>query len=206
MRTGSKQVSANYVQRSNGDLIGVVPEERRSWSLADADWDSRSITVETENESTNGWTISAAATEKLARLVADVANRYRFPINRDTVLGHREVNSRYGGSYPTACPGGLDLDGIVRRANQITATAGGGTTPITEEESIMLVLRNQKDAACYMVGQQRIKHLGTGKDLAAAKKVFPYRDLTDAEFRVALIGLQVPYSEAKPKADWSAKS
>lgn len=131
MRTGSKEVSANYVQRSNGDLIGVVPEESRSWSLSSAEWDGRSITVETENESANGWTISAAASEKLARLVVDVAGRYGFPINRDTVLGHREVHSRHGASYATACPGGLDLDWIVARAQQVQAGGGGALPPVS---------------------------------------------------------------------------
>lgn len=121
MRTGRKEVSANYCQLDNGQLVGVVPEESRSWSLSSSEWDGRSITVETENESTFGWTISAAATESLAHLVADVCTRYGIPCTRDRVLGHREVYTRHDASYATACPGGMNLDAIVGRAQQIMA-------------------------------------------------------------------------------------
>lgn len=89
-------------------------------------------------------------------------------------------------------------------ASSSTADAGNSVT-ITEEESDMLVLRNQKTQGCFMVGPKRIKHIGTEKDLAAAKKVFPFRDLSDAEFRVALIGYEVPYDQAKSGADWPAR-
>lgn len=123
MHSGSKEVSANYIQRNSGELVGVVPEESRSWSLSSSEWDGRSITVETENESADGWTISAAASESLARLVADVCTRHSIPCNRDRVIGHREVYTRHGASYATACPGGLDLDGIVARAQEIMSSS-----------------------------------------------------------------------------------
>lgn len=56
----------------------------------------------------------------------------------------------------------------------------------------------------FMVGQKRIKHLGSTPDRVAAEAVFgPRRDCTDKEFRVALIGLSVPYSLAAKGADWT---
>lgn len=126
MVSGSRQVSAHAVVKDNR-IIGVVDESQRAWSLADAYWDSRAFTVETANESTAGWTISAKSHESLAKLSADWAKRYGFKIVRDpsiprtqwTLLGHREVYEIYGDSYATACPGGMNLDYIANRANAI---------------------------------------------------------------------------------------
>lgn len=123
---GGRQVSAHRAIK-DGQNVETVPEAKRAWSLADAYWDSRAFTVECANESTTGWTISAASHETLAQQCASWARRYGFPIVRTgdpkgwTLLGHREVYSIHGGSYATACPGGMDLDWIAKRANQILA-------------------------------------------------------------------------------------
>lgn len=122
--SGSKQVSSHQVVK-NERSAGIVQEQFRAWSLSDAYWDSWALTVECANESSNGWTISDASHEKLAQHVADWARRYGFYPHRNgdpktwTVIGHREVYSIHGGSYATACPGGMDLDRITRRAQEI---------------------------------------------------------------------------------------
>lgn len=66
----------------------------------------------------------------------------------------------------------------------------------------MYVLRNAVNGDCFIVGPKRIKHLGSIADLNAARKTFPYRDLDDRSFRVALIGFNVPHSRAVKGADW----
>lgn len=122
--TGSRQVSSHQVIKDARNA-GIVQEQFRAWSLGDADFDSRSLTVECANESTAGWTISAASHETLARQVADWCKRYGINPNRSgdprtwTVIGHREVYSIYGQSYSTACPGGMNLDWITERAKQL---------------------------------------------------------------------------------------
>lgn len=121
---GGRQVSAHRAVK-DGQNYETVPEAKRAWSLSDAYWDSRSFTVECANESTVGWTISQASHETLAQQCASWAQRYGFPIIRSgdpktwTLLGHREVYEIWGGSYATACPGGMNLDWIAARANQI---------------------------------------------------------------------------------------
>ncbi|WP_181059303.1 peptidoglycan recognition family protein [Pseudoclavibacter sp. AY1H1] len=136
MSSGSREVSANYVVK-DGQIVGVVPEEHRGWSLSSPEWDGRSITVETCNSATgdaSGWPISEQSYESLAKLIADCATRYGFPINRDRVLGHREVFSRHGASYATACPGGIDLDRLVRMAKE--AQSGARPAPATPEPTV----------------------------------------------------------------------
>ena len=136
---GGRTVSAHLAVK-DGQRVGAVPEQFRAWSLGSAYWDSWAMTVECANESTNGWTVSAASHESLAQLVADWARRYNFTPHRSgnpktwTILGHREVYTIHGDSYATACPGGMNLDFIVKRAQQLLSTkpASGETAPITE--------------------------------------------------------------------------
>lgn len=119
---GAKEVSATAICK-DGDLELLVPNDAdRPWSLASAWGDSSFRSIETCNESTNGWTISDASHWSLARAVAFWAVRDGFRPNRWgpkdtwTVLGHREVSEIYDVSYGTECPGGMDLDLVTRRA------------------------------------------------------------------------------------------
>lgn len=167
MVSGSKQVSANYVPDKDGKLWGVVNEDFRAWTSSSAYWDGRSITMECVNNSTTGWTISNASYEKIAQLLADISRRYNFPLIRDkqrsTVLGHKELYLYWGDSYATACPGGIDIDRIVRRANEIKGSlpsGGGGTiVPDDEEEDEMKVVfghRNEGNSE-WMIGHPDFK-------------------------------------------------
>lgn len=125
MVSGSRQVSANYTVSNEGRATLVVDENERAWTSGSPIDDKAAITFEIENESTNGWTISAKAFEKVAQMVAEISGRYGIPLDRTHVYGHRELYQRYRRSYATACPGGLDLDGVVRRAAEIR----GGAAP-----------------------------------------------------------------------------
>lgn len=138
MLTGSREVSANYVTDNDGTIYGVVDEQDRAWTSASSYWDGRSITFECVNSAgPPDWPQSEASYEAIARMCADISNRYGFPLTRDgrnsTVLGHRELYQYFGASYATGCPGGMNMDRIVERANQILS----GQTSIQEEDEDM---------------------------------------------------------------------
>lgn len=143
---GGRTVSAHLAVK-DAQRVGAVPEQFRAWSLGSPYWDSWAMTVECANESTTGWTISAASHESLAQLVADWARRYKFTPHRSgnpktwTVLGHREVYTIHGDSYATACPGGMDLDFIVKRAQQILAGSIPGGTPSIEGNPVKIIYK-----------------------------------------------------------------
>jgi hypothetical protein len=152
--TGSRQVSSNRVVK-DGRCVKIADDPNyRAWSLSDAHWDSVLSSVECANESTNGWTISDASHETLARMVAFWAQRDRFTPHREgprsgwTVFGHREIYEEFGDSYATACPGGMDLDRIAKRARALLAGASPatliGAVPIaTPQEDTMMIARRQ---------------------------------------------------------------
>lgn len=155
---GAKQVSATNIIK---DLLNeqMMTDEFRAWSLSSAWGDSSFRTVETCNESTSGWTISDASHWTLARMVAYWAQRDGFWPHRDgdkrtwTVLGHREVYEIYGESYATACPGGMDLNLVTSRAQEILRTAGVaglGGTPIEEDDDMKVVARTTTDPQVWI--------------------------------------------------------
>lgn len=125
--TGSREVSSNRVIKDNRIAKIANDPDFRAWSLADARFDSILSSVECANESTNGWTISDASHESLAKMVAFWAQRDGFRPHREgdprswTVFGHREIYTIFGASYATACPGGMNLNWIAVRAQQILA-------------------------------------------------------------------------------------
>jgi N-acetylmuramoyl-L-alanine amidase len=52
----------------------------------------------------------AAQYEAGAKLIAAIASRWGIPLNREHVVGHRELTDR------KTCPGNLDADALVRQA------------------------------------------------------------------------------------------
>jgi len=130
MMPGGRQVSA-HIALKDARIVGVVDEGLRAWSLSSAKYDSMALTVEACNSSIGGaWPLSPETHESLAKLSADWSTRYGIPLDRAHVMGHREVYTRYGASYATACPGGMDLDWIVNRARELKGL-GPAPAPIT---------------------------------------------------------------------------
>lgn len=124
MSTGSREVSANYVIGNDGEIIGVVPEESRAWTSGSAAWDGRAITFEVVNETgAPDWRISDKAMDALARMLADISDRYDIELSRTTVITHQELHTIHGASYPTACPGPY----LQSRVDEVIAAAGGAT-------------------------------------------------------------------------------
>lgn len=136
-RPGGRVVSANYAVGRDGELVATVEEQYRAWTSASYVDDRRAVTIEVANSATgdaSGWPVSDEAFDKLARLIADVATRYGFPIDDDHVLTHQELYTRFRRSYATACPGGLqrrkgELIALARTYQGAPTSGGGGSKP-----------------------------------------------------------------------------
>lgn len=183
MEPGGRTVSAHYAVKDRERVL-KVPLDRRAYSLGSPRWDSKAVTVECANESVRGWTISAASHESLALIVAHAAERFGFTPHRDgppetwTVLGHREVYTIHGASYATACPGGLDLDLVTRRARELMTL-----TPESEHE--MRLIRTP-DSSVFLVTAVGVKPITSAAHLALLQRVLKaepgeYVNLTAAE-------------------------
>ena len=112
LANGSAQTSAHY-EVAGKQIIGIVGEGTTAWHAGNGDMNARSIGIENVNETgAPNWTISNDTFESLSRLVADIAKRHSFPIDSTHVIPHKSVVS-------TACPGGIDVAKVIKRANEI---------------------------------------------------------------------------------------
>jgi len=154
MMPGGRTVSA-HAAIGGDQIVSVVPESRRSYSLASALFERSVLSAECVNSTgAPSWELSDATHESIARWVADCSRRHGIRPHRDgkpktwTVIGHREVYTIHRRGYATACPGGMRLDSITRRAQQILAGSqlAGSATTITDTEQdddMRLVKRNE---------------------------------------------------------------
>lgn len=72
-----RSASCNYVIGKNGEIVGVVPEEKRSFCSGSRWNDSRAITIEVSNSSGKpNWEVSDAVIDSLVKLCADICRRY----------------------------------------------------------------------------------------------------------------------------------
>lgn len=202
LMNGGKQVSATLGIKDLRVASMFEEEPWRAWSLSSAQWDSRSLSVETCNESTNGWTISELSYLSLARAVAYWCQKFGIPCNRNRVIGHREVYTRFGASYATACPGGMDLDRVVREAQAIIGSnTSGGATPLPRIDRSQTVetVRRAATGDIFNITWEGIKHLNTSAQASISAAV-QYQDdtwhnLTDPQFYELIDAYAIPRSQ-----------
>jgi hypothetical protein len=170
MDPGGRTVSANYLLLKDGTLVEVVPGQYRAFTSASGA-DRYCLTVETVNQTGSPeWGISETQRKRLAKLAADM-RRAGLGINPGRrgvggIIGHSETP----GSYATACPGpDMNLDHIAAMAADGSYTAGGGSTPIEEEDMPKAKLYRNADN-----GDMRIMNPETGLEFG-----IPHPDYVD---------------------------
>lgn len=173
LEMGEKELSSSGIVKDDNREQMIASDAYRAWSLSDGFWDSSLRSVETCNESTVGWTVSDASHRSLGRLVAFWAERDEFYPHRDgdpstwTVIGHREVYTIHGGSYGTACPGGMDLDLVTRYAQEFLA--GTATpAPIPQGGTMFIVHHVNGTAQAKYLASEFSKALVPAKNLSSA--------------------------------------
>lgn len=166
--TGDKEVSSNYSVKDN-TVVSIVPDERRAFTSAskyDGDkgraWDYKSLTVEIINATTNPYTVSEQSLHSAAKLVAERATHYGFPINPDTVIGHRELYSRFGASYSTECPAGIDMDQFRALVTNYYTAAKSASI----EEDPMRLMRTPENGAIFFVTSNGFRYMANSGEVS----------------------------------------
>ena len=108
---GSAGTSAHY-QVADNVVWGCVGEESVAFHAGDYTMNQRSIGIEhLNNTGAPLWTISEATYRKSAELIHEICTRRGIPLDREHIIKHSDV-------YPTACPGGIDIDRLIRIARE----------------------------------------------------------------------------------------
>lgn len=128
-RRNEREVAPNVYFRPSGECKEFVRFSERAWTTG-VPLDHQAITVEFESDNT---TFTDAQYEEAAQLAAWMSQQdyidgipCNFKITRQNILGHKEVPGVTSG---TSCPGGLDIDRIVRRALEIVKPVETVTIP-----------------------------------------------------------------------------
>jgi len=120
----ASRVSAHYGVGATGTVHQYVAEGDTAWHAGrryNPTWNLikdtpnpnfYTIGIEHEGEADTPWSDAMLGTS--TRLVMEICNRWSIPIDRDHVIGHREIYAR------KTCPGTwIDLDDYVTRARQL---------------------------------------------------------------------------------------
>lgn len=101
--------SAHY-QVTPDKIWGCVGENFVAYHAGNYPMNQRSIGIEhLNNAGAPNWTIAEETYRNSAKLIRDICERYGIPMDRQHILGHREVSQ-------TACPGGIDIDKLITMA------------------------------------------------------------------------------------------
>lgn len=124
-QNANRKASSHYGIGDN-DVHQYVQEKDTAWHASNLNMNQESIGIEHEG----GWEDPAGSGKRVkpsqqthetsAQMVADIAKRYKIPLDREHVIRHNEVQGA-----ATACCGTLDVDWIVNRAREIN-----GATPV----------------------------------------------------------------------------
>lgn len=126
---GSGAYTSAHYEVTPNEIIGCVEETYAAYHCGGtggndvpkmSNPNQRSIGIENVNSSgAPSWSVDPRTVANCAKLVRDICNYYGIPCDRQHVLAHKEVTA-------TACPGGLNVDEVVRLAN---GGSGSTTTP-----------------------------------------------------------------------------
>jgi hypothetical protein len=115
--------SAHYGISYDGKITLWVPENMTAYHAGVYSVNQKSIGIEHEDFAKPNDVRPDSLYESSIKLVADICKYYGIPCDRDHVKKHCEISA-------TACPGTLDIDRIVKGANQLL-------TPVVEEEALV---------------------------------------------------------------------
>ena len=121
--SGNYDRSAHYGVGLDGSLVQWVSESATAYHAANYSMNKRSIGIEHEDNGKAFDPRSDALYATSAKLVADICQFYQIPIDRNHIIKHNEVQdpNNPNKKVSTQCPGSLDIDRIVREAQQLVS-------------------------------------------------------------------------------------
>ncbi len=137
--TVGTKVSAHYIIDTDGALYALLEEYSVAYANGNYGMNQRAISIEhVDNGNYNG-SRPDALYKTSAKLVYDICAYYSIPLDRQHVIGHREV------PYPTACPDTLDVERIIRDARALAMPPKPQTSPVQQLEDQFSQCRLDRD-------------------------------------------------------------
>lgn len=119
------EASANYAIACDGTIVGILPEERRSWCSSSPSNDHRAITIECASDSYDPYRINPGVYNALIKLLVDICERYlavgKLRWRADPTITDRAVQNMTAHRWfaPKACPGDYLYSRFGNIANEV---------------------------------------------------------------------------------------
>ena len=163
--------SANYAVNDT-EIVGCVGENYSAWHAGGTgaydipnipNINARSIGIEHVNSTGEpSWQVSDTTIRNSAKLVADICKRYNIPITRDRIKRHGEITK-------TQCCGGLDIDKLVKYAQEIAngkQSNGNSEKPKPKKKKgEFMILFKEADGKVYWLIGNKYTYVSNPKDL-----------------------------------------
>lgn len=120
VQSGSREVSSTFAVQDS-QIVRVVNLLRRPWTSGSATYDAMAFTCETANATlAPDYLVSEESKNSLGRIAkAMFLDRALGAITNYYIYLHKQMTSRFGVSYGTACPIDINENDIARRASAI---------------------------------------------------------------------------------------
>lgn len=87
----ARQVSANYIVSTGGQIAQMVHEKDIAWHAGNWDYNTRAIGIEEEGHAYTPGSYTDAEYKASGRLAASICSRWGVPMDRAHVIGHYQV-------------------------------------------------------------------------------------------------------------------
>lgn len=161
------QVSAHEGVGLNGEVHLYVDPRNTAWGAGNLDYNRRAINLETEdNRDPNGVVRTDAQYESLAQRVALHCRQNAIPCDRAHVIKHGEVP----GTTHKSCPGNLDIDRVIRRANEILTGAAPVIVSTSTQPSFIPIPVSRLTVAAGTANVRTLPKVGGGSVVTSTLK------------------------------------
>lgn len=114
------KVSAHHLIGRDGYNVQLVKDEDTAWHAGNLSVNRKTLGYELVDDGNPFGPRTVDQYEAVAIQLAKDSTKYGFPLTRQCIVGHREVNPK-----KPNCPGNTDIDHIINRAKEIQS----GVTP-----------------------------------------------------------------------------
>lgn len=169
VQTRSREVSSTFAVDGKR-IIRLVNLLRRPWTSGSATYDATAFTVETTNSTlAPNYLVSEDSKNSLGRIAAAMAaDGALAALTTQYIYLHRQMKSRFGVSYGTACPMDITPEDTIARASKQPI---GGNTLSIQEDSMAIVRISDWNGRCYIVNDLGHEYIPAMKEVNGLLKI-----------------------------------
>ena len=168
-------VSTHYVVSTQGDVTQMVEEEDVGWHVSC--WNGRSIGIEHEGYvSQPSVYYTTAMYSGSAALVADILSSWNLPVDRNSVMGHVEIDPACNGNSHSDPGTGWDWD--------LFMSLLGTTNPPDPTNLVGVIRHTDLSEPAYSISGATVSAPGLGSTTTSATGLYEFNDITPDTYTI----------------------